>query len=385
MSDPEKPRLRSPIEAVRLRPGMYLGGTDIKALHHMIYEVLDHCAEEALAGKANHIEVRLKPDHVIQIRDDSPGLPIDAYAPTGKSKLETLFTERLITKDKLGLGPYLISGGLHGLGLFPINALSEWLTVKTTDQGFVWQQEYRAGVAQSPIVQVRALDANDSTGTSITFKPDFSIFAQNEFEYDRVAKRCRDLTYQIAELRIRLIDERGKQVRTEELYAPEGLLTLVGELARKAQPLHQPIGANLVVTAPRRPRKDKKQHQVGLQFAFVFTRMEQPITLSYANTVLTPDGGTHITALRRGIVQGLNRCRQGNPPRPFRWADIEPHLVGVISIRHPDPQFESPTKVRLSNPEIISAQTNTISGIFAEFAAEHPEQMQEILSVCGNP
>jgi DNA gyrase subunit B len=374
-NDPNHIVVLEQLEAIRRRPGMYIGGPDIIALHNMVNEVIDPSIDEALAGRVSLIEVILREDCEVCIRDNGPGLPVDLYEPTQRSKLEMLFTKFRMPKEKLGLGPYPITGGFDETWLCPVNALSEWLVVETTADGILWRQAYKMGKPQTPVEKMRTLAPGESTGVSITFKPDFTIFTPNSFAYDTLAQRCRETAYQVAGLTIHLQDERQTPTREETFHAPGGLATLVTELTQSARPLHQPIGSNVLINVT------EYQRQIGLQFAFVFTQDEVNTEMSFANITRT-SGGTHIEALRRGILKFVNRSRNGNPPKPFRWKNIASHVAATISVLHPDVMLLSQTRPDLMNPEVVNPIANAVYKTFAEFVAAHPAEMQEILRVC---
>jgi DNA gyrase subunit B len=371
-------------EGVRRRPGMYIGGTDVRALHHTIYQVLDNAVEEAIVGECTQIEVVLLPDGSACIKDNSQGLPVDTHQPSNKSKLELLFTQLHLYKDLLSSRElFPITGGLHGLGLSAINMLSEWMIVEVARDGYLWQQNYSTGVPRSPVRQVRPLATGETTGTTITFKPDATIFAAPpDFEYERIARRCREVSYQIAALTMIVRDERETPHREERFYAAKGLESFVNDLRQaNEQPLHDIIHYQTVLRTAKHLNEGQEPASLWIEFAVQFTQPERELYLGFVNTVNTPDGGTHVDALHRGIIRGLNKHLPAEYAR-FKYPRDKIGTISVISVRLVKPEFVGPTKVQLGNPEIVRGISHAVGKSFDAFAATHPDQMQRIIEHC---
>lgn len=368
-------------EAIRMRPGMYIGGTDSKALHHMVEEVLDNALDYALAGQCSRIDITLRDGNEICIQDYGPGISIEPIADDEISVLEVIFNHPNFSQVRLGPGPYHVTGGMHGAGLLVINALSEWMLVKNCRDGYEWQLMFKSGVQEGPLQQVRALEAQESSGTSITFKPDFTILAKNDFDFEVIARRSRDLACLIPDLTINLRDERILPVREETCAAPDGVVSLVRELAQSAGPLHSPVEADLQMKVSWTESGYTAGYSAILRFAFVFTRMESPVVQGFVNAIRTLNVGTHLDGFRDGIVGFLNQMNEDRSSGPTSWQDVEAHLVAAISLLHPAPQFASVASIELLNPEIAEPISNAVFDTFARFAASHPSEMQAILEI----
>ena len=340
-----------PREHVRMRPGMYIGGTDVGALHHLIYQLMDHMIEEAFVGRCRNIWLTLQPDHQVMIRDDSLGLSVAPYRDTKLTQLEALMSETYTMKSEFEPQIYDAKGlDKAALGLRMVNALCAAMTVDNQRDGFLWRQTYSEGLAKTPLIKVQPL-ADESTGTTFTFTPDFTIFEENEFDRERLRNRCQELAYLMPELTITLRDERTQPAYEACFQAAEGLKTLIADLNADSTPLHDIVHIRENVVIPQDGRDD---FTVGIEIAIQFTEGEATNIFSFANTIPTPDGGTHVAALRAALLSSLNEHidLRNHKNLPFTWPEIAPGLSAAIAIRHLDPQFEGATKVRLFNLEI---------------------------------
>ena len=372
-----------PREHIRLRPGMYVGGTDSRALHHLIYEVVDNSIDEALAGRCDRVEVTLHEDGSASIRDNGVGIPVDLHE-SGVSALEVVMTE-VGSGGKFDNDVYKVSGGLHGVGVSAVNALSAELTATIYRDGHVWSQSYRAGLATGPVEQVRELQPGEVTGTEIAFSPDFSVMDEGEFDFNTLMTRFREMAFVTRQVTISLRDERVEPIPREmTFYFDGGLRSFVRYLNRSRKPIHSVIHADRDVEhEDRKGDKFMIGVEVALQYADVATTTE----LAFTNTINTPDGGTHITGMRSAITGVINRHakkmgmlkdRDGN----FSGADTLEGLTAVVSVKHPDPQFESQTKVKQLNPEVQGAVSQVVTEAFNEFVELNARDARRIIDKC---
>jgi DNA gyrase subunit B len=360
------------LEAVRRRPGMYVGGTDLKALHHLVYEVVDNSIDEALAGVCNRIIVTIHADSSVSVQDNGRGIPVDIHPEKKKSALEVVMTV-LHAGGKFGGGSYKVSGGLHGVGVSAVNALSEWCEVHVCREGQVWMQRYERGI---PMGQVKAVDTCDEsqTGTTTTFRFDRDIFKGDlDFKFDTLVARFREMAFVTRGVLIRLVDERSDREMT--FYFEGGITSFVRYLDRNRTVLHPVVYAS------------KEVDGIGVEAAIQYTDSYNESVYSFANTINTIDGGTHLTGLRSAITRVINDYarRTGllkEADVNFSGDDTREGLTGIVSIKHPDPQFESQTKVKLMNPEVQTYVTQVVGETFSTFMEENPSAARAIVSKC---
>jgi DNA gyrase subunit B len=372
------------MEHVRKRPGMFVGGTDIKALHHLIYEVVDNSIDEALAGRCDFVQVTLHDDNVVSIADNGGGIPVGMNKALGIPTLEGVMT-KLGMGGKFGGGAYKVSGGLHGVGVSAVNALSEQLKAQVFRDGYLWEQSYRAGRKIDEVHKVRKLQPGEPTGTIITFKPDFTILEPNEFNYGTLVERFREMAFVTRRVTIRLRDERVRPIpRETTFYFEGGLHSFVRYLNRNRKALHDPLYAEREVEI--KP-EGKAPYVIGIEVAFQYTDATTITELAFANTIHTPDGGTHLTGLRSAITGVINRyarkaglLKEKDPN--FSGNDTLEGLTAIVSAKHPDPQFESQTKVKLLNPEVQGAVSQVVTEAFNEFLELNPREGRRIVEKC---
>ncbi len=372
-----------PREHVRRRPGMYVGGTDERALHHLIYEVVDNSIDEALAGRCDRIEVILHEDGAATIKDNGVGIPVDEHE-SGKPALELVMTEGG-TGGKFDNEAYKVSGGLHGVGVFAVNALSSELTATVYRDGHVWRQTYCVGKATSKVRKLRELEPGEDSGTVIKFMPDFSVMEQNEFNFNTLMTRFREMAFVTGKVTIKLRDERVKPIAREASFYFEGSLrSFVYYLNRSRRAIHSIIHADRDISLVDR---NERPYTVGVEVAFQYADVATSNELAFTNTINTPDGGTHVTGLRSSITGVINRYakragllkdKDGN----FSGNDTLEGLTAVVSIKHPDPQFESQTKVKLLNPEVQGAVSQVVTEAFNEFLETNPREARRIVEKC---
>lgn len=353
-------RLR-PHEQIRLRPKMYFGGTDERALHLLVFEVLNDSVEEAFQHQCSHIWVTLHPNDVVNVRDDSEGLPV-RQLQNGKRLLEHIMTETGMRRIR---GGFVVTGGMMGVGLNAVNALAAECTVQVAREDFLWQQNYREGVPQTDVVQVRPLAAGEPTGTSITFRPDFSILDYNSFNYETLAARARELAYLLPGLAITLCDERGQSSREEEFVFANGLTDYVDDLNRQRRALHPPLAGSAEWTI--RP-DERSEYTLRVDVALQYADTDDTVIVGYANTVRT-SGGLHMDFLPNIVASTLRTRAASETERPFTAEECAPGLTAVISVRHQHPAFESLSETRLLNHDVVSVVFDAVRNAFWNVAS----------------
>lgn len=360
------------LAAVRKRPGMYVGGTDAKALHHLVFEVVDNAIDEALAGYCNEITVTIHPDSSITILDNGRGIPTDIHPAKGISALEVVLTT-LHAGGKFGGGSYKVSGGLHGVGSSAVNALSEWMEARVYREGKIYFQHYDQGI---PAERVKVIGECpiEKTGTEITFKFDRTIFVDDHgFNYDVLFNRFREMAFVTKQTKIILIDE--KSGRNDTFYFQGGIASFVHYLNRNKSALHPVVSADKVI------------NDIGIEVAFQYTNDYSETIFTFANTINTHDGGTHLTGLRTGITRVINDyARQANLLKAgednFTGEDTREGLTAIINVKHPDPQFESQTKVKLMNTEVATYTQQVIVEVFKDYLEHNPAVGKAIVTKC---
>jgi DNA gyrase subunit B len=360
------------LEAVRRRPGMYVGGTDVKALHHLVFEVVDNSVDEALNGSCNYISIVIHQDTSVTVEDNGRGIPVDIHPDKKKSALEIVMTV-LHAGGKFGGGSYKVSGGLHGVGVSAVNALSEWCEVEVRREGKVHFQRYERGKPKEP-VQVIGKAPATATGTRTTFLFDRQIFqGEVEYRFETLAQRFREMAFVTRGVTIYLHDERTDQETT--FFFEGGILSFVRYLNRNREVLHPVVYAN------------KEAEGIGVEMAVQYTDAYSESVYSFANTINTVDGGTHMTGLRTAITRTINDyarkaglLKEADPN--FSGDDTREGLTGIISIKHHDPQFESQTKVKLMNPEVATLVQQVVSDAFGAFLEENPREARAIVEKC---
>ncbi len=372
-----------PREHIRRRPGMYVGGTDARALHHLIYEVVDNSIDEALAGRCDHISVTLRADGYVTVKDNGVGIPVREH-DSGKSALEVVMAE-VGTSAKFDNEAYKVSGGLHGVGVSAVNALSANLTAIIRRDGHVWRQSYEAGIPTGNVRKGRALKEGEETGTEIRFAPDFTILEKNDFSFDVLKTRFREMAFVTRKVTISLRDERSTPIPAEmTFYFDGGLRSFVRYLNRNRKAIHSIIHVERDIEY--RDRNDMP-YKIGVEVAFQYSDVATTAELAFTNTINTPDGGTHITGLRSSITGVINRFarkagllkdKDGN----FSGNDTLEGLTAIVSVKHPDPQFESQTKVKLLNPEVQGAVSQVVTEAFNEFLETNTREARRIVDKC---
>jgi DNA gyrase subunit B len=360
------------LEAVRRRPGMYVGGTDIKALHHLIYEVVDNSIDEALAGACDRIEIIIHPDSSVTVTDNGRGIPVDLHPQMKKPALEVVMTV-LHAGGKFGGGGYKVSGGLHGVGVSAVNALSEWCEVRVRREGKIHFQRYERGYPTGPLEVIGKAPSNQ-TGTQTTFKFDPEIFKGDlDFRFDTLVQRFREMAFVTRGVTLYFMDERSEREMT--FYFEGGITSFVRYLNRNRQVLHPVVHV------------EKEIDGITIAAAIQFTDAYAESVYAFANTINTIDGGTHLTGLRSAVTRMINdyarrtALLKDSDPN-FTGDDTREGLTAIISIKHPDPQFESQTKVKLMNPEVQTLAQQIIGEGFSTFMEENPSAARSIVQKC---
>ncbi len=360
------------LEAVRRRPGMYVGGTDIKALHHLVYEVVDNSIDEALAGACDHIDVIIHPDSSVTVEDNGRGIPVDIHPEQKKPALEIVMT-MLHAGAKFGGGGYKVSGGLHGVGVSAVNALSEWCEVEVKREGKVHFQRFERGAPTGP-VEVIGKAKKGETGTRTTFMYDRTIFKGDfDYRFETLVQRFREMSFVTRGVTLHLLDERDGREMT--FYFEGGITSFIRYLNRNRQVLHPIVYV------------EKQLDGTGIEVALQYTDAFAESVYSFANTINTVDGGTHLTGMRAAITRTINDyarksglLKDSDPN--FSGDDTREGLTAIVSIKHRDPQFESQTKVKLMNPEVQTQVQQVLNEAFGEFLAQNPRAAKAIVQKC---
>ncbi len=365
-------RVLEGIEAIRKRPGMYIGDTTARGLHHLVYEVVDNAIDEAMAGYCATIRVTIHADGSVTIQDDGRGIPVGPHHQYPQmSTLEVVLTKPH-AGGKFDHATYKVSGGLHGVGITVVNALSEWLEAEVRRDGRLWRQEYAQGLAQGPISDAGPAT---STGTQIQFLPDSTIFERIEFDYDVLEKRLRELAFLNRNVRILLEDERAEEKKTAEFYSTEGITEFVTWLNRSQTVLHAPMVLN--------GRDDERNIEVEVALQYNDSISENVV--SYCNNISTIEGGTHLTGFRAALTRTLNLYARANMPASKKdlqitGDDFKEGLAAIISVRVPDPQFEGQTKTKLGNGEVEGIVTKVVNEKLSEYLEENPGTSRRIIA-----
>ena len=353
------------LEAVRKRPGMYIGSTSARGLHHLVYEIVDNSVDEALAGACSHIKVHIHPDNSITVRDDGRGIPVGINEKTGRPAVEVVFTV-LHAGGKFGGGGYKVSGGLHGVGASVVNALSDYLEVQVFSEGKIYQQRYEKGHAMYDLKVVGECDPEER-GTQVTFMADGSIFETLEYDFDTLRQRLRETAFLTKGLRITLTDERVDPWKERSFHYEGGIREFVQYLNKGKTPLYDDI-------IDCEGEKDGVLVEVALQHNDGYNES----TYSFVNNIITPEGGTHMTGFRNALTKTFNDYGRTQKllkesEENLTGEDIREGLTAIISIKIAEPQFEGQTKQKLGNSEARGAVENLLSERLGIYLEQHPQ------------
>ncbi len=358
------------LEAVRKRPGMYIGSTSSEGLHHLVWEIVDNSIDEVLAGFATKIHVIIEKDNSITVIDDGRGIPVDIQAKTGRPAVETVFTV-LHAGGKFGGGGYKVSGGLHGVGSSVVNALSTQLDVKVYKEGNVYYQEYRRGAA---VDDLKIIEQTDRHGTTVHFTPDPEIFTETtEFDFSKLATRIRELAFLNRGMRISIEDKREEEPVINEYHYDGGIKSYV-----------EYLNANKTVIFPEPVYLEGEQQDIAVEVSMQYTDGYHSNIMSFANNIHTYEGGTHESGFKTALTRVINdyarkqKLMKENDDN-LTGEDVREGLTAVISIKHPDPQFEGQTKTKLGNSEVRTVTDRLFSEHFMKFLLENPSVGRQIV------
>ncbi len=361
------------LEPVRKRPGMYIGSTGVDGLHHLVWEVVDNSIDEAMAGYAKHIRVELLPGNRVAVTDDGRGIPVEVHKQTKKSALETVMTT-LHAGGKFGGESYKVSGGLHGVGVSVVCALSTWMKAEVRRDGGLYEQEYKRGVPQ---YKVKKTGKADTTGTKVTFEPDPEIFKEGGFDRKRIVDHLRQQAFLTKGVKIEIIDERDeKDSFYQGFYFEGGLLSFLKYVSRTEKALQErPFYVN------------KTYDTVEVEVAFAYTDELETHELSFANNIYTPDGGMHLTGFRSALTRSLNdRARADGYVKKeednLSGDDVREGLVVIVSVKIREPQFEGQTKARLGNTEARTAVESVVGEALKDFLDRNPADTRRVIEKC---
>ena len=368
------------LEAVRKRPGMYIGTTDVKGLHHLVWEIVDNSIDEALAGYCNHIEITINKDNSVTVQDNGRGIPVGIHAKTGISTVETVYTV-LHAGGKFGGGGYKVSGGLHGVGASVVNALSSFVDVQVKRDGKIYECKFEnGGKTTQSLKEIGTCDQND-TGTKVTFKPDGSIFDSEIYDYETLKVRSRELAFLNKGLRITLLDDRVDPVKKDTFMYEGGISEYVRFLNKNKTPIHENV-------IHLEGEEDGVMFEVAMQYNSGYNTDS---IYSFVNNINTHDGGTHEEGVRRALTRVINSYARKNnilkeKDESLTGDDVKEGLTMIISCKHPNPQFEGQTKGRLGNSEVRKLADSVFSEGFERFLMENPTEariiVEKAISAC---
>ena len=360
------------LEAVRKRPGMYIGSTDKRGLHHLVWEIVDNSIDEALAGYCNHIEITINKDNSVTVVDNGRGIPVGIHPKTGISTVETVYTV-LHAGGKFGGGGYKVSGGLHGVGASVVNALSSWVVVTVYKEGKVYEVKFaNGGKTVQPLTVIGACE-EDKSGTTVTFKPDADIFDTDIYDYETLKVRTRELAFLNKGLRLTLTDKRSGEEKQETFHYEGGISEYVKFLNKNKTPIHEEI-------IHLQGEEAGIMFEVAMQYNSGYTDN----IYSFVNNINTHDGGTHEEGVRRALTRIINNYARKNnflkdKDAALTGDDVKEGLTMIISCKHPNPQFEGQTKGRLGNSEVRKIADNVFAEGFERFLMENPEEAKIIV------
>ncbi len=361
------------LDPVRRRPGMYIGSTSSQGLHHLIWEVVDNCIDEAMAGYATEITTILLANGMVSVEDNGRGIPVERHKATGVSALETVLT-KLHAGGKFGGGGYKVSGGLHGVGVSVVNALSEYLKAEVHRDGHLWMQEYKIGIPQKKIAPIAT---SKKTGTIITFKPDATIFTELDFDWGKILDRLRQQAYLTKGITLNVIDERlNHSPKHYKFHFEGGIQSYIKSIHRSQNVKNETIFYC-----------EKEIHDVKVEVALQYNDQYNETCLAFANNIYNPEGGTHLIGFKTALTRTLNSYARGHnlikeKQENLTGDDVREGLTAIISVKIPDPQFEGQTKGKLGNAEVKTYVEQTFGETFSTFLEENPKEAEAIIGKC---
>ncbi len=361
------------LEAVRRRPGMYIGGTDAKALHHMVYEVVDNSIDEAMQGRCDRIRIIIHKDDSVTVEDNGAGIPVDIQKQTGMPAVTVVMT-KLHAGGKFGGGGYKVSGGLHGVGVSAVNALSEWMETKVKRGGKIYRQRFERGIPVTGVDVIGECDPND-TGTIQTFMRDDTIFQVLEYSWHTLVTRFREMAFLTRGIDISFYDERPEQQREMNFHFEGGVKSFVRYLNKNRQVVHDPVYIDMEV--------ETTQVEAAIQYTDAFTES----VFAFANTINTPDGGSHLTGLRTAVTRMINDYarKQGlikEKEENFSGDDTRQGMTAIISVKVVEPQFEGQNKLKLLNNEVRYHVEQAVAEAMGRWMEENPRDARGIVEKC---
>jgi DNA gyrase subunit B len=360
------------LEAVRRRPGMYIGSTDARGLHHLVYEIVDNSVDEAIAGYCDQIDITIRADGSVWVRDNGRGIPVDKHEKAGKSALEVIMTV-LHAGGKFGGGGYKVSGGLHGVGASVVNALSEWVTVDVRKDGVVYRQTYQRGVPDGPVEPIGETTLDDH-GTTTTFQADSDIFSSLDYDFDVLLQRFRETAYLTRGLAILFRDERVD--REMSFFFDGGIISFVRHLNRNKQAIH-----------PKPFYVSREVSDSLVEVAMQYNAGYAESTHTFANNINTVDGGTHLTGFKAALTRTINDYARKNgflkeTDENLSGEDVREGLTAIVSVKLPEPQFEGQTKGKLGNAEVAGQVQSVVNDSLSTYLNENPAVARRIVEKC---
>ena len=368
------------LEAVRRRPGMYIGSTDVRGLHHLVKELVDNAIDEAMGGFCNHIEINIHKDNSLTVTDNGRGIPVDEHPKLHKSALEVALTV-LHAGGKFGGSGYKVSGGLHGVGLSVVNALSTWLNVEVRRDNNIYRQEYRNGDPLAPVAAVGTYEGNES-GTRVTFLANDQIFDEVNYHFDTMVNRMRELAFLNRGVRITVTDERPETPLQKSFCYEGGIVSFVQHINRNKDVLHpEPIYIEARRNVP------EKQESASLEVAMQYNDDYNENVFTFANNINTTEGGSHLVGFRTALTRVVNDYAKKykyikETDEGLKGEDVREGLTAIISVKLVEPQFEGQTKTKLGNAYIRTMVDNAVSNGFAAYLEEHPQEAKAIVEKC---
>ena len=360
------------LEAVRKRPGMYIGSTSVRGLHHMVYEIVDNCVDEALAGYCTEINIAIEPGNIISVTDNGRGIPVEIHPKTGISTAETVYTVLHAGGKFGGDSGYKVSGGLHGVGASVVNALSTWTEVTIERDGGIYQMTFECGKTVKPLAKI---GESKKTGTKVRFLADDTIFESREYEYEVLEKRFREMAFLTKGLKITFEDLRGEEPKKVEFCFEGGLNSFVEFLNQNKEKLHD------------KPIYVEKKGEIPVEIAIQYTTAYNENIYSFVNNINTIEGGTHLEGFKRALTKVFNDYARSHnilkeKDANLQGEDIREGITAVISVKVKEPQFEGQTKTKLGNSEVTGVVQSMINDSLAAFLEENPSVAKSILEKC---
>ncbi len=360
------------LEAVRKRPGMYIGSVSIRGLHHLVYEIVDNCVDEALAGYCTEIDIKIEPGNIISVQDNGRGIPVAIHPKTKISAAETVYTKLHAGGKFGGDSGYKVSGGLHGVGASVVNALSEWTEVTIQRDGGIFQMKFNRGKTVEPLTRI---GDSDKTGTKVRFLADSTIFETLEYDYDTLEERFREIAFLTKGLKIKIEDLRVEPSKKAEFHFEGGLKSFVEYLNKNKEKLHN------------EPIYIEKDGEVPIEIAIQYTTSYSETILTFVNNINTVEGGTHLEGFKRALTKTFNdyakshnllKEKDGN----LQGEDIREGITAVVSVKVKEPQFEGQTKMKLGNSNVTGIVSNAVNEALDNFLEENPSVAKAILEKC---